>query len=189
MPGNARPRHANPAQRDRLSAIASDAAGSSPGNGQSPQRHRGWGSRSAPPEQCRWMYPGCKSPGLLITPSSICQGSLEAAQILRRRRVRRPADKGRKGPDVANVIVARLLAEPANDHVLTGRWEGWEVIGAPLELKVAGPSMFGIGCPDRHALPFNLSTPLPKTGGPRRAESRESGFVRCPERDLPVLRE
>jgi hypothetical protein len=37
--------------------------------------------------------------------------------------------------------------------------------------------MLGIGCPDRHALPFNLSTPLPKTRGPRRAESRESGFV------------
>src|SRR6516164_7912755 len=37
---------------------------------------------------------------------------------------------------------------------LTGRWEGPEVIGGSfLELKVAEPSMLGIGCPDRHALP------------------------------------
>jgi hypothetical protein len=37
---------------------------------------------------------------------------------------------------------------------LTGRWEGPEVIrGSFLELKVAAPSMLGIGCPDRHALP------------------------------------
>ena len=35
----------------------------------------------------------------------------------------------------------------------TGRWEGWEVIrGSSLKPKVAGPSMLGIGCPDRHAL-------------------------------------
>jgi hypothetical protein len=38
---------------------------------------------------------------------------------------------------------------------LTGRAEGWEVIGgSSLELKVAGPSMLGIGCPGRHALPL-----------------------------------
>jgi hypothetical protein len=31
---------------------------------------------------------------------------------------------------------------------LPGRWEGWEVIGgSSIELKVAGPSMLGIGCP------------------------------------------
>jgi hypothetical protein len=35
-----------------------------------------------------------------------------------------------------------------------------EVIGGPLELKVAGPSMLGIGCPDRHLLPHIT---LPKT--------------------------
>src|SRR5215469_13312094 len=37
---------------------------------------------------------------------------------------------------------------------LTGRSEGWEVIGDPLELKVAGPSMLGIGYPGRHVLPL-----------------------------------
>src|SRR3954471_9745466 len=37
--------------------------------------------------------------------------------------------------------------------------------GSP-ELKVAGPSMLGTGCPDRHALPRITS---PKTHRPRRA--------------------
>jgi hypothetical protein len=45
---------------------------------------------------------------------------------------------------------------------LTGRLEEGEVImGSSLELKVAGPSMLGIGCPG------------PQRGRP----SRESGFV------------
>jgi hypothetical protein len=51
---------------------------------------------------------------------------------------------------------------------LTGRWEGWEVIGgSSLELKVAGPSMLGIGCPDRHALLFTRSPSLPRMHRPR----------------------
>src|SRR6266446_6839621 len=33
---------------------------------------------------------------------------------------------------------------------------------ATLELKVAGPSMLGIGCPDRHPLPLIHPPPLPK---------------------------
>src|SRR6516164_10525605 len=36
---------------------------------------------------------------------------------------------------------------------LTGRSDVSEVIGLSPELKVAGPSMLGVGCPDRHALP------------------------------------
>ena len=46
--------------------------------------------------------------------------------------------------------------------------------GSP-ELKVAGPSMLGTGCPDRHALPL---TP-PKTHGPSRAPhpARAGSFV------------
>src|SRR6266852_2318090 len=40
--------------------------------------------------------------------------------------------------------------------------------------------MLAIGCPDRHSLPLIHSPPPPKTHRPRRAESRESGFVRCP---------
>src|SRR5215472_3988448 len=44
---------------------------------------------------------------------------------------------------------------------LTGRWEGPEVIGGSfLELKVAGPSMLGIGRPDRHALPRITSSKM-----------------------------
>src|SRR5258708_19019625 len=61
---------------------------------------------------------------------------------------------------------------------LTGRCEGSEVIGgSSLELKVAGPSMLGIGCPDRHALPLTHPPPSPKMYRPRRPSSRESGFV------------
>src|SRR6201993_776762 len=51
---------------------------------------------------------------------------------------------------------------------LTGRSEGWGVIGgSSLELKVAEPSMLGIGCPDRHALPLTHSLPPPKMYRPR----------------------
>src|SRR5438874_2115588 len=67
---------------------------------------------------------------------------------------------------------------------LPGRCEGSEVIGgSSLELKVAGPSMLGIGCPDRHALPLTHAPPSPKIYRPRRASSRESGFVLCPKAD------
>src|SRR5438477_3978665 len=57
---------------------------------------------------------------------------------------------------------------------LPGRWEGWEVIGGSSpELKVAGPSMLGIGCPDRHAVPRITWS---KMRQPRRAlPSRASG--------------
>src|SRR5215831_7138649 len=43
---------------------------------------------------------------------------------------------------------------------LTGRSEVSEVIGLSPELKVAGPSMLGIGLPDRHALPRFTSTKM-----------------------------
>src|SRR5262249_21823163 len=43
---------------------------------------------------------------------------------------------------------------------LTGRSEVSEVIGLSPELKVAGPSMLGIGCPDRHALLRFTSTKM-----------------------------
>ena len=97
---------------------------------------------------------------------------LEAAKILSRRRVRRPADEGRERPHVANVVVARLLGEAAHPHVLDHARpqraarpvEGLEVIGgSSLKPKVAGPSMLGIGRPDRHALPLTTSS---KTRGP-----------------------
>jgi len=62
---------------------------------------------------------------------------------------------------------------------LTGRWEGPEVIGGSFfELKVAGPSMLGIGRPDRHALPHATSLKFALTV--TRAPSRASGFVLPP---------
>src|SRR5271166_5944273 len=58
---------------------------------------------------------------------------------------------------------------------LTGRSEEWEVIEASsLKPKVAGPSMLGIGCPDRHVLPL---TPAENAWTVTHASSRESGFV------------
>src|SRR5215510_13295450 len=49
--------------------------------------------------------------------------------------------------------------------------------GLSPELKVAGPSMLGIGCPDSHALPHITSA---KTRRPRHALPPASGFVhRC----------
>src|SRR5437016_560996 len=56
---------------------------------------------------------------------------------------------------------------------LTGRGKGAGVIGVPLELKVAGPSMLGIGCPDRHPLPLIHSPTLRKCTGPDAALPRE----------------
>ena len=54
----------------------------------------------------RWLHAGLR----LV--------QLEAAQILRRRRVGRPADEGCERPHVANVVIARLLSEAAYPHVL-----------------------------------------------------------------------
>src|SRR5712692_7332975 len=76
---------------------------------------------------------------------------------------------------------------------VTGRGEGWD-IGVPLfELKVAGPSMLGIGCPDRHPLPL-IHSPLPskmhrpRRRPPARAGSFKGGFLPfriCPAREVP----
>src|SRR5262245_2594264 len=62
---------------------------------------------------------------------------------------------------------------------LTGRWEAWEVIGGSSpKPKVAGPSMLGIGCPDRHALPIThtsaAKTDLTVT---RRPPARAGSFL------------
>ena len=43
---------------------------------------------------------------------------LKAAKVLARRRVRRPAEEGREGPDVPDVILPHLLLEPARRHVV-----------------------------------------------------------------------
>src|SRR5712692_5840018 len=70
---------------------------------------------------------------------------------------------------------------------VTGRGEGWD-IGVPLfELKVAGPSMLGIGCPDRHPLPL-IHSPLPsKMHRPRRRPPARAGsFSGRKAVDLPA---
>src|ERR1700676_5390289 len=61
---------------------------------------------------------------------------------------------------------------------LTGRFEDWEVIGgSSLKPKVAGPSMLGIGCPNRHAFLFTRSPTPPENPPTSTPPSRESGFV------------
>jgi hypothetical protein len=42
---------------------------------------------------------------------------LEEAEVFRRRRVGRPADEGREGPHVADIIAARVVLEAAHAHV------------------------------------------------------------------------
>jgi hypothetical protein len=42
---------------------------------------------------------------------------LEQTQVFRRRRVGRPADEGREGPHVADIIATRVLIETAHGHV------------------------------------------------------------------------
>src|SRR5437870_3292213 len=58
---------------------------------------------------------------------------------------------------------------------VTGRRERGEVIRVPLELKVAGPSMLGSGCPDRHPLPLIHSPSAPKMPRPRRCPPARAG--------------
>jgi hypothetical protein len=99
---------------------------------------------------------------------------------------------------VADIIAARVLLEAAHGHVFDHARPQWAdgprcSIGghrsASPGLKVAGPSMLGIGCPDRHALPhLNPSKTTPTATS---APSRASGFVhregfRMPARDRPV---
>src|SRR5712691_5140452 len=68
-------------------------------------------------------------------------------------------------------------------NALTGRGEEAEVIGGVLfELKVAGPSMLGIGCPDRHPLPLIHSPPPPKLHPPRRRPPARAGSFFAPNR-------
>jgi hypothetical protein len=61
--------------------------------------------------------------------------------------------------------------------------DGWRITGLlpelrielrGLEPKVAGPSMLGIGCPDRHAFLFTRS-PLPRVHRPRRRPPARAG--------------
>src|SRR5580704_16999045 len=66
-------------------------------------------------------------------------------------------------------------------NALTGRGEEAEVIGGILfELKVAGPSMLGIGCPDRHPLPLTHSPPPPKMHPPRSRPPARAGSFNAP---------
>src|SRR5437016_10304663 len=74
-------------------------------------------------------------------------------------------------------------------NALTGRGEEAEVIGGVLfELKVAGPSMLGIGCPDRHPLPLIHSPPPPKMHSPRRRPPARAGSFLAPKQPMAADR-
>ena len=103
---------------------------------------------------------------------------MRTAEILHRRRVGRAADKSCERPHVPNVVVTHLLGKTTHPHVLDharpqrADWlvRRMEVIGSSsLKPKVAGPSMLGIGCPDRHALLFTRSPSLPENGSAPRS--------------------
>src|SRR5262249_48111936 len=81
-----------------------------------------------------------------------------------------------------HIIAPRVLLEAAHAHVFDharpqraddGPRRGIGGHRGSPELKVTGPSMLRIGCPDRHAL---LLTP-PKTHRPSPVPSPASGFV------------
>src|SRR5438876_1075849 len=72
-------------------------------------------------------------------------------------------------------------------NALTGRGKEAEVIGGVLfELKVAGPSMLGIGCPDRHPLPLIHSPPPPKMHPPRRRPPARAGSFFAPYQPFAI---
>src|SRR6202040_2755605 len=110
---------------------------------------------------------------------------LEETQVFRRRRVGRPANKGRECADMSNVVAARLLAKAAHGHVLDHACPQWADgrmrsirghRGSSLELKVAGPSMLGVRRPDRHLLPRITPSTM---RGPRRVlpPARAGSFI------------
>src|SRR4029077_13646866 len=114
---------------------------------------------------------------------------LEAAKIIRRRSIGRPAREGRERPYLANVVAVRLLGEAAHRHVFDhtrtqradgpGRRSGGHR-GVLFELKVAGPSMLGIGCPHRPPFPLTPSPPPPKMHPPRRRPPARAGSFHAP---------
>src|SRR3954451_18764661 len=87
---------------------------------------------------------------------------------------------------IEDMIVRGFSEKTRSDYIRNVRmfaaFIGRSPGGSSLELKVAGPSMLGIGCPDRHAL---LLMPFPSAAAerthPEAAPSRESGFVLVPQ--------
>ena len=108
---------------------------------------------------------------------------LETAQILRCRGVGRPADERRERADVANIVVARLLAEAAHIHVLdharpqradgpVGR------MGGHRGLISLAEGCWTFDARDRMPRSSRLTAyPAQNARTVTRAPSRESGFV------------
>src|SRR5262249_4423756 len=112
---------------------------------------------------------------------------LEAAQVLRRCRIGRAAQKPRERLHVLDVIVLRLLTEAANGHVLehaaakiayglVPHWEvSWRLGAFPPRSSGPGPSLPVSACPPHQRL---LSDLPPQQAG------RASAFVQSPTAEV-----
>src|SRR6184192_1848708 len=106
---------------------------------------------------------------------------LEAAKVLGRCRIRRAAEKGCKGSDVADIVVASLLAEIAHahvfDHALAQWTDGllahrgapvlrWRFLN-PLILKTGHRPVTALGLPV-HMHPLPLAPLFARSALPRK---------------------
>jgi hypothetical protein len=104
----------------------------------------------------------------------------KCSQHLRRWCGRRPkASESRRVCSLKPRTVMSSIMRARNG--LTGRSDVSKVIGLSPELKVAGPSMLGIGRPDRHVLPRVSPSIIRRPRGV--LLSRASGFVHPPVAD------
>src|SRR5271170_4296760 len=118
---------------------------------------------------------------------TLCLMQLEAAQIFCHRRVGRAADERRECPHVANVVVARLLAEAAHRHILdhahTQRGYRPEGNRGGHRGSSRAEGCWTLDARDRmpRSSPLTVHQLTDTADNARRTESRESGFVPCPQ--------
>src|SRR5207302_8601980 len=113
---------------------------------------------------------------------------LVATQILRRRRIGRPADEGRERAHLANVVAARLFGEAAHRHVFDhartqradgpGRRSGGHR-GGPLRAEGCWTFDARDRMPRSSPLTAQPLTATAKNAPASTPPSRESGFVLC----------
>src|SRR6266478_6543464 len=114
---------------------------------------------------------------------------LEAAQILRRRRIGRAADEGRERPHLANVVAVRLLGEAAHRHVFDhartqradgpGRRSGGHR-GGPLRAEGCWTFDARDRMPRSSPLTAHPLTATPKMHRPRRRPPARAGSFPAP---------
>ena len=112
---------------------------------------------------------------------------LEAAKILRCRRIRRTAEESCESLDLSDIVVARLLDEVAHrhvfDHTLAQRADGFLAHRGALGEVVEPPDPQG-GTPVLSPY-LNWTSAVATNSASRAARSRVSGFVLWPDADIP----